>query len=571
MNRKSIILFLFLVVFRCFAFGQSKADSIILKAMNDELKRNMTRLTFDKYKPPFYIAYQIMDTRTTVIQSTLGSIIQSQENSGRTNNVRLMVGDYSLNDENFNGGSGDFSGTYLPIPAENDYEGIRRAFWSMSDQVYKSAVNNYEHKLTALKQQVNNNNERLDDYSRITPMKWIADCPKITIDKTKWEEMIKKLSSAFKPYKEILSSRVNFFYINSTIYYTTSEGTRLQYPARIAYLSVGAETQAEDGEPVSDFLTYYAQTPDGLPPVEKMAADIQNLIKNVQDLRKAPVIGDSYSGPVVFEGEAAAELFASLFSRDGLIASREPVSMFPGPSIGAGRFENKMNQRICPENISIFSTPKLKTFNNIPLVGSFDVDAEGVVPKDNLVLVDKGMLKTLLNDRIPTSKVKESNGNCRLDLFRGASDKAPGVINIRYDGGKPTKSMAKTAQKEARKNGLEYFYIIRKLDKNAEMPFSGGNMSVSRPIAIYKVSVKTGMEQLVRSAFISEFEISDFKKIIGGAKEQFIYNTIYTDGAGGYPATFIVPQSVVFSDINIEKDKGTRPQKPIVPNPAGGL
>jgi urease gamma subunit len=391
------------------------------------------------------------------------------------------------------------------------------------------------------------------------------------IDKAKWEEKIKKLSSAFKPYKEILSSRVNFFFINNTIYYTTSEGTQLQYPAQIACLSVGAETQANDGEPVSDFLSYYAQTPDDLPTVDKVTTDIQNMIKNIQDLQKAPVIEDSYAGPVVFEGEAAAELFVSLFSSEGLIASREPVSMFAGPSIGAGRFENKMNQRICPANISIFSTPKIKTFNNVQLIGSFDVDAEGVAPKDKLVLVDKGILKTLLNDRIPTNKVKESNGHCRIDLFRGATEKAPGIINISYDGGKTAKSLAKTAEKEARKNSLEYYYIIRKLDKNAAMPLSGGNMSVSRPIAIYKVSVKTGVEQLVRSAFISEFEAGDFKKIIGGAKEQFIYNTIFTDGAGGYPASFIVPQSIVFSEITIEKDKGTRPQKPIVPNPAGSL
>jgi hypothetical protein len=62
-----------------------------------------------------------------------------------------MVGDYSLNDENFVGGSRRFSsgGGYLPLPLDNDYRAIRRSFWIMTDQVYKSSIESYEQKLTA--------------------------------------------------------------------------------------------------------------------------------------------------------------------------------------------------------------------------------------------------------------------------------------------------------------------------------------------------------------------------------------------------------------------------------------
>ncbi|HEY4789457.1 MAG TPA: hypothetical protein VIH57_25580, partial [Bacteroidales bacterium] len=93
-----------IILIQSIAQAQSNGDDIIFKAMKDELKRNTTRLTLDKYKPPFFIAYQISDLKTLFIRATLGSIIRSQQSQNRLNYVRLMVGDYSLNDENFSGG-----------------------------------------------------------------------------------------------------------------------------------------------------------------------------------------------------------------------------------------------------------------------------------------------------------------------------------------------------------------------------------------------------------------------------------------------------------------------------------
>jgi hypothetical protein len=303
--------------------------------------------------------------------------------------------------------------------------------------------------------------------------------------------------------------------------------------------------------------------PEQLPAIDKMKQDIKQLADNLVALRKAPLMGDSYSGPVIFEGSAVADLCAQkLFRGNGLMASREPVYAVERPNQGnTNKFDNKINQKICSENITIKSTPKLKTFNNIPLIGSFEVDAEGVVPKDELVLVDKGILRTLLNDRIPTPKVKESNGYYRFGV-RGSSvltQKAPGVINISYDNGENLKSIRKAVLKEAEKSGLEYIFVIRKLEGS-----SGRNLPISKPFSIYKVSVKTGEEQLIRSAVISEFQTTAFKQITKGTKEQNVYNTLLN---GSFPVSFIVPQAIVFSDINIEKDKTTKPKLPVVSNP----
>jgi len=476
-----------------------------------------------------------------------------------------MVGDYSLNDENFISGSqSSSSGGSLSLPLDNNYDAIRRSFWMASDQSYKRAIENYDQKLSALKQQNKTDEEKLDDFSKITPVNMIMKSTPVKYDKAKWEAVAKDVSGVFKTYSQISSSSVVLASINGSIYVSTNEGTKLKIPYCIALLFVNASCQAEDGETLNDQLLYYALTPEQLPVAEKIKQDIKQMADNILTLSKAPAIKESYSGPVIFEGEAVAELCVQkLFRGNGLVASREPVFAIERPNMGSvNKMDDKINQKICSENITIKATPKLKTFNNIPLIGSFEIDAEGVVPSDELVLVDKGFLKTMLNDRIPTNKIKESNGHRRFLIGSAASTKAPGVINISYDNGESSGLLRKAVLTDAEKNGLEFIYVIRKLGSSSS-GMGGRNLSVSKPVGVYKVIVKTGEEQLIRSAIISDFPINKFKDITLGSKEQIVYNTLNS----GIAISFIVPQALVFNDISIEKDKSSKPKLPLVSNP----
>lgn len=93
------------------AQAQAKVDEVIFQAMNDELQRSVRELTLEKYPPPFYLAYQLADVRTLTIKATLGEIRQTEVNPFRAHNIRLMVGDYVLNNENFVGGRQGFFST----------------------------------------------------------------------------------------------------------------------------------------------------------------------------------------------------------------------------------------------------------------------------------------------------------------------------------------------------------------------------------------------------------------------------------------------------------------------------
>jgi hypothetical protein len=573
MKTKIYILLLVLFALDIRIYSQN-TDEVFFKAMNDEMNRSLTGLKLDKYNPPFFLAYMLSDSRSFYASATLGALTTSNENPGRSDNLRLMVGDYSLNDENFVGARSSSSGINLPLPIENDYSAIRRALWSITDRTYKSTVETYEQKLTALKQQNNQDTDRLSDYSKIKPVNMILPKADFTYNRAEWETLVKELSAEFKTYPDFNTSNVTILFLQSDYYYSSNEGSKLRIPNNIAILSVNAGTQADDGEMLSNQLNYTALLPSGLPSKEKVKQDIRQMAEFLVSMRKAPAMKDSYSGPVIFDGVAAAELTSQLlFSRNGLISTREQVYASDRSGNGTeNNLDRRIGQKIGDQNITITALPKLKFYNGIPLLGSFDIDAEGVVPPDELVLVENGMLKSLLNDRIPTATAKESNGHRRLIFGGTSSTKGPGVIQITYNKGKSVKSIYKNVANEASKNGFPFFYVVRKfgmpnIGMNAQNASSiGRNLPVTKPLAIYRVSVKTGQEELVRSAVFSEFTLNNLKHISSATKELQVYNSVNINS--GILCTYILPQVIAFNDLTLMNHKSqNKPKLPVVPNP----
>ncbi|NJK94196.1 MAG: hypothetical protein HC905_04005 [Bacteroidales bacterium] len=84
---------------------------------------------------------------------SLGSIILSDENKLNTEMIRVMVGNYKINDENFENENNNirYNGGNISLPLDHDYYGIRRTFWIQTDKVYKAAGETFKNKLYILK------------------------------------------------------------------------------------------------------------------------------------------------------------------------------------------------------------------------------------------------------------------------------------------------------------------------------------------------------------------------------------------------------------------------------------
>jgi len=558
------------ITFLLFASGllaQNASDSIIFKALTDEMSRNL-KLKLESNKFPFFIQNTMAEGQYYVGRASLGALIRSMVVPLNNSNFRLMVGDYAVNDENFVSGQQNYNtggGTNLTLPIDNNYLAIRRVFWSLLDKSYKSAVDNYTQKLSVLKQQNKDKSEIVDDYTRTQPITFITSYTSNKTDKTLWENNIKKISSIFRNYPQIQNSSVDVYFFDSNIYSVNNEGSKIQYNVRVACLLVNASAQAIDGEVLNDHVLCYAPISENLPSVDEITIKVKQMAENLDKRRSAPIIEEAYQGPVVFEGDALAELFNNkLFTNNGLLTAREPLYAVVTAKGMNNKIENKIGKRLCVENVSIVSEPTMKTFENTPLVGSYEIDGEGVIPQKDLMLVDKGILKTLLSDRVPTPKIKESNGASRFTIF-GNRQKSPGVINISYSGGQTYNDLLKSVAVETTKSGLEYFYVVKKFETtNIAQYIQPGSSGLTKPAAIYKVSAKTGEETLIRCANISEFPLLSLKYALGGTNGKIAYNIVANQVI---TMSYVVPKAMAFNDISIEKDNSPKGKLPIVESP----
>ncbi len=575
------------------AAADSESRDVIMRAMRDELDRNISRLALDNMERPFFISYTIYDVTAMEITAGLGTVIRSEITPGRNHNVRVMVGDYSLNDENFQGSGSSARSSMIhasaALPLENDYYGIRRALWVVTDNTYKSAVELFEHKKAALKQQTPTEETELDDFSRAPVFRETAPPVNFDMEPERWERAARDISSVFLDYPGIYSSQTRIFLYRGDMLFINSEGTEIIQPLTLATIQVNAYTQAVDGEPLNDNLSWHASTPGDLPPVSVIREEAAAMAEYLTSLREAEVFDDSYFGPVLFEDQAAAEFFSQrLFSGgNGLIASRRPITANTagfGYRSGDDTLEDRMERRIISRDLSIRAIPGLDRFDGTKLIGAFTVDTEGVRPPEELALVENGILKTLLNNRTPTLKARESNGHQRPLIGGGSwtsSALGPGVISVESSVGKSKKELREELLRRARDEGVDYGIIVRKLKPRATgasyydpmvrmtMTYGGGEGSLTEPLAVFKVSVEDGTETPLRSVDLGPVSLSAIRHIAGVSEDRFAANLLAASGwNSGIPASFVVPRHVLLEELEVKREKREyTPMLPILPSP----
>ncbi len=585
----SLVIIIFTAVHAVYGQGNLPADTaenIIMKAMRDELNRNMEELEYEDYKKPFFISYAIADARTLLINATLGSLVRSNMSHIRDWYIRVIIGDYKMTDENFEDigtGSPDYP-QYLKLPLDDDYYGIRRCLWEATDMVYKSASQTYKNKINTLTEKnIDPEDLPIADFSYAPVVSVNIDGPEFDLNKSKYEDIARDLSSLFDNYPEIIYSDVTFAVFYADIYFINSEGTEVKIPLELWSIAVSAQTFADDSEVISNQLLYYFMNPDECPNLNVLKEDVTCMVDNLMALKEAEIYNDNYSGPVLITDQTVAQLLAfNLFSGpNSLIAYREPLYANPQMSVYYGQrsfsTESKIDKRIISKFLSVSALPGLKNYNGIALTGNFSVDGEGVIPPDSLVLIENGILKTLLNDRTPTKRIDKSNGHNRYAIMGTGITKqiGPGVIFVSCSEGKSREDMKNELIERAKEERLDYAIMIKPIT-------SGTNY---RPVNVYKVSLEDGSEKLIRSVNLGNFIDNNLKDILCVSDSNIVYNTMIPEGMSGgmlesfmsgtdiikgLPSSFIVPDAILIEEIEIEGiAQPLSGNLPIVENPVG--
>ena len=563
--------------------AQEKAD-VVMKAMRDELARSTTQLHMADLEKPYFISYRIDDMDTVVVAATLGGLTQSNPSQVRLLGVELRVGDYSFDNTNYisadSFGPGGMAGGITQGPLDDDYQQVRRALWLTTDAQYKRAAEEFSAKKAALA-----NRKRTDsvaDFSKEAPASVSGKRIDTKMDAAALEQLARDVSLPFKQMPEIMSSSVRVEFKNIYTRYLNSEGSTFTRAQPSLILHIDAETQAADGLPIHESIQLFGRSLADLPSKNELVAKSRDMAARLQKLCSAGS-ADRYNGPVLFEDEAAAEIFAHAFA-PALVASRIPDSddprfeiffkqMMSQMGLGASLLD-RVGGRVLPESIDLVDDPRMSDYKGTKLAGSYEID-DDAVPAHPTKLVEKGILRTLLTSRVPVRSLSHSTGS------RRSLGAVPSNLLLTAD--KPSSNADLRAEllRRVQQRGLEYGIIVRHTGGNAAssvmrsaamMASSPQSTPSSTLLDVYKV-FPDGHEEPIKGAELSGLTASAFRDIVGvGDKpvvfnDQFIpnINSVFTMGMSGgldLPvASFVVP-SLLFEELSLTKAEGPFPAPP---------
>jgi TldD protein len=564
------------------------AEDVILRAMKDELERSRRlRVTGGGGDDtPYFISYTLDDTNMFEVDASFGAVTTINRNRFRLPNIEVRVGSYDF-DNTGHIYSGLYTGSRYdtePLPLDDDYRALRQGLWLATDYAFKAAVESIARKRAALTNAAVSA-EKLPDFTKADRFESLAKITRNKLDEAAWTTRMVKHSAIFNDYPEVLASGVEFHFNQDTTYYLDTDGTALRYADDAVWIFARAEGQAKDGMVLRDTVATPAFTLTNLPADDQLQASITAMARNIKDLVNAPV-GESFTGPVLFEPQAAAQLLAQLLG-DNLRITRKPISDPNRPvNIVSSEFDGRTGSRVLPEWIDVVDDPTQTSYQGKSLAGHYPFDFEGVKPQP-VAVIQKGLLKTFLTTRQPTKNLLVSNGHGRFPSGFGARAAAIGNLFIKPAQTTPLAALKTRLMQMCKERDKPYGLLIRKLD----FPFSGGTAEmqtlqtgsansggsvrpVSPPILMYRVYLD-GREELIRGMRFRGVSSRSLRDILAASAETAVFDYINNGaplaraGVSGYIAlTSVISPGLLFDELEMDAKQDQLQKPALVPPPS---
>jgi predicted Zn-dependent protease len=554
----------------------STNDASVRKALQDELTRSMSELRLGDEPRPYYLAYTISDVDQLVAAATFGAPTAANRSVARVLRTDLRVGDPTFDNSNFEGSGGRFAG----LPIEDDYAALRRELWLRTDEAYKAALEVLARKRAAAASQASAEGDAaLGDFSAEPPAHVTLPLATVDADVESLRRLTERLSAVFREFPLVVGSHVTATAALIRRRMAASDGTFIDDHQRTVRVEVTAEAQADDGMKLHSFVPFNALTVAGLPPLPEMEKAVRAMATELTAMRSAPVAA-SGSGPVLFEGPAAAQIIKLLLG-DNLAGTPPPKTAAAGSEERNEQSElaNKLGQKVASPLLSAVDDPLLEEGpGKQPLFGAYRADDEGV-PARRVSLVEAGILRSLLMSRTPRQELPHSNGHARGSRFTSPRAHLGNLI-VSGKGGLPRAALIGQLDKIAKGGGVTP-YVVRLLEDPNVPGLGGDNDDLTllfsfglggshgpppvRPLVVYRVH--NGKETLVRGLTLENLLPRALKDIVAVGREPLVYD--YIDGGSGFsgiPSAIVTP-SLLFDDVDIRRQTGRFRKPPLYPHP----
>jgi predicted Zn-dependent protease len=516
----------------------------ILAAMQQELAREKSDLIIPGMLRPYFIQYRLEDIHSYDALASYGALTRETESHQRVVRVEVRIGSETSDSSSARG-----DGSLELAPSDSDPAALKYALWTATDDAYKNALRAFAAKRAALKNF--QSAPTANDFTAAKAVTLIEPLATLSIDRGDWKHRLIEASGLFEKSPETRSFAEAVQYSSASIsvlvvnrYTVNTDGSALRhgYSGYSEGVSVGG--QAEDGMELGRSNGSVATTAAGLESAAALNKRVIEDLMSFNDLRHAPIVDpEDYHGPVLFSGDASADVFNRLFVPN-IEAER--------PEIGTsartqGAYQSSFKTPILPAFLSVVDDPTLRSFEGHGLLGAYKVDDEGV-PVEPVDIVVHGKLMNYLVGRQPVKDFPESNGHGRAPLGQGAHSRA-GVIIIKSSDPLSSEAMRAKLLALAKEQGRDV-YSVETLS---------GELS---PRVLYRVSPQ-GKRTLVRGAVFDELDQRAIRSgILAAGGKPYIAQQVNV-----VPATTIAPE-LLFADIAVKRANEEQHKLPYYPPPA---
>lgn len=463
-------------------------------ALQGALERHVEELELPDAPPVHHLRYQLLALEQVSIQTSFDSLVHLDALPTNRLAVEVRVGSPEFDNTGFGGWQNGFDAAWLPERLTP--EALSVEAWRLTDRAYKQAVEQYARKQA----QFTPPDDHPGDYSPAPVV--VVDlegAPAAPVDQL--QDLALRLGAALRGPELLERAEVYLGHESGWLWTFDSDGSSVRRPVQETSIRVLAHARANDGMLLTDERLFTVRDPDGLGEVDALVEDVARMRESLGRLRAAPVLTEEYVGPLVFEGEAAADLFRYLLvpQLEGTPSEIPFQSQFG--SFGASGGQARTGRRVLPPGWSVVDDPTADPSHP----GAFEYDLEGT-RAEAVQCVEDGIVRELLMSRTPRPGQLESNGHARGSLGSRGQGRAS-LTSVEPHSHVSSARLHRAAARTARAYGRDWYLVVRELQEpsvrrlagHAATALDGPTGELPPPVAVWRVYAD-GREEPLRGA-----------------------------------------------------------------------
>ncbi len=551
-----------LLVAAALAAEVAPASAALQAALEGELAR-ATVLKLPDAPAPWLVIFDALDGTVHEAGAEDGALYRSQHAPFRNLRVEVRVGDATVDSSNYSGFGEPDGIQSRRLPVEDGQVALRREAWLAADAAYKNAVETLSRKLAGRK---GLKEAPPPDYQVLPPLvRPAGPHPGNAWSAPEVDDLARRLSAAASV-DGVESAQAEVRDWHGWRLRLDSTGSRVWAATGNVVVRVEAVVRRDDGSEVRDARWWIGRDARSLPDAAAMESEARALATSLLETAAAPT-PKPWLGPVIFEGEAAAELFSQLLAPE-LVGTR-PEETAPGSFFAPGATPMaRIGRRLLPEGWSAWDDPSTRT----GAAGEYEIDHEGVAPRRVDTVVD-GVVRDVLMSRLPSKERAASTGHGRA-LGNDRRGALPGFVRVTAPRMITDAAMRKRAMKLARSVGQEQVLVVRRLTPAAMVQSLEVSVSGEAPMAGLTAPYEACLLQVdgscvparnLRFVGVDRRLLRDIVAAAPGAGRIDMLDgppgpSRYTIGTtGGVPTSWDVP-SVLVSEVELDPADGGEPR-----------